>query len=260
MDQFVTMADAQSMQEELQQSVILSEEDPDHGEYPDHDSMAVDQPAPMPSDDQSLSESQMHLEDELTDADREVRSGDIKEQSRVDNDVGAATRQEEGPEQESEEGDDADGEDGAFDSENDAAHDDGDAVFEDDAGGEEDEEAIIAPRADPDNASEGNGNEDEDEDEEIVGAVKIKPGETDDEDMSEESVSDVGSSNGDSAADWEEAVENGDSEDDESEVADTSTCIFCKKGEEADPGEEFEAYLVCKACGEHGEPPPGRRS
>lgn len=95
----------------------------------------------------------------------------------------------------------------------------------------------------------------EEDEAEGVGAVKIRPGETDDEgeeNDSDHSDSDFGNES-DGAAAWEEAAENEDDEDDEdgSEDAVPNACIFCKQDEENDPGDEFEEYLTCVGCGEN---------
>ncbi|PHH87877.1 hypothetical protein CDD83_8286 [Cordyceps sp. RAO-2017] len=109
--------------------------------------------------------------------------------------------------------------------------------------------------ADGDDEEDGEQDEDaegDDEDlEEGVGAVKIKPGESDDEDA-ESDVSELPSAPDESDEDgaaWEE----GDAadEDDESDTAPPNTCIFCKQDEENDPSEDFEAFLDCSVCGEN---------
>ncbi|KAI8300882.1 Histone acetyltransferase mst2 [Colletotrichum sp. SAR11_59] len=95
----------------------------------------------------------------------------------------------------------------------------------------------------------------EEDEAEGVGAVKIRPGETDDEAEldSEHSVSQSESGNeSDGAAAWEDAA--GGEEDDEeegSEDAAPNTCMFCRQDEDNDPGEDFEEYLSCVVCGEN---------
>lgn len=122
-----------------------------------------------------------------------------------------------------------------------------DVVSEEDADGEEEDEAA-EPVGDHTNVSDLEA--DEEDEAEGVGAVKIKPGETDEESESEADASSVSS---DSAAEWDEVAEiDGDDEDEESEAPETNSCMFCKNDEEHDPSEEFEAYLTCQGCGEHG--------
>ncbi|KAK6854426.1 hypothetical protein PG995_009519 [Apiospora arundinis] len=121
-----------------------------------------------------------------------------------------------------------------------------DVASEEDADAEEDDE-VAEPVGDQTILSDEEA--DEEDEAEGVGAVKIKPGETDEESESEADASSVSS---DSAAEWDEAAEvDEDEEDEESEAPETNSCMFCKKDEEHDPSEEFEAYLSCKGCGEH---------
>lgn len=99
----------------------------------------------------------------------------------------------------------------------------------------------------------------EEDEAEGVGAVKIRPGETDDEEMEDlesehsGSQSDFGNES-DGAAAWEDIA--GEDEDDEEEEEGSedpapNTCMFCKQDEEHDPGEDFEEYLTCIGCGEN---------
>lgn len=92
-----------------------------------------------------------------------------------------------------------------------------------------------------------------DDDEEGVGAVKLRPGDTDEEDDgSEASAATPPEADSEGDAEWEEddeaVVEN---DDDESDNAQSNNCMFCKEDEENDPSEEFEAYLTCAGCGEN---------
>ncbi|KUI69471.1 Histone acetyltransferase mst2 [Cytospora mali] len=125
--------------------------------------------------------------------------------------------------------------------------------FDFDAEGEPDEEVVqhtekIEKIRDEDDEEE----EEEDDDEEGVGAVKLRPGETDDEE-SEAEVSDGESYHAESEghsegeAEWEDGVENED-EDEESEPAQATLCKFCGQDEYNDPSEEFEMFLTCTAC------------
>ncbi|KAH7019373.1 hypothetical protein EDB80DRAFT_700669 [Ilyonectria destructans] len=87
-----------------------------------------------------------------------------------------------------------------------------------------------------------------------VGAVKFKPGETDDEEEDLESnASDPPSvleDESDEEAPWDDARGVGE-EDEDSEAVPTNNCIFCKQDEENDPSEDFEAFLSCAGCGEN---------
>ncbi|KAL7622509.1 Histone acetyltransferase [Parahypoxylon ruwenzoriense] len=256
------MANAQLMQEELQQSVILSEEDAEFEEEMPNDAMMVDNEAPPPYG---------GLENPPSDAEQEQdqpfkgrASADEDDESDIDvipvEDVVSQDEEHEAMEGVPAEDDDGDQDDEESSSDDSGVHDDDD-VFDVDAEGEEDEDEVVQPRIDPnvvfsddeDDAVEAVAEDDEDENE-GVGAVKIKPGETEDEDSeSEDDISLAsGSSDRESAAEWEEAVENGEDEDEDSDAVEPNNCIFCKKDEEHDPGEDFETYLACKGCGEHG--------
>lgn len=106
---------------------------------------------------------------------------------------------------------------------------------------------------DDEDDEEADGDEDGDEG---VGAVKIKPGDTDDEDDDEDAESDVSDplsvaeEDSDEEPAWEEAGEV--EEDDESETGPSNTCMFCKQDEENDPSEDFEAFLTCTRCNDNG--------
>ncbi|KAL8304472.1 hypothetical protein RB597_004357 [Gaeumannomyces tritici] len=92
----------------------------------------------------------------------------------------------------------------------------------------------------------------EEDDDEGVGAVKIRPGETDD-DSEDSNLSDgqsESSEESDGEAAWEEAVEqNEEDEDEEEEDEDDNiplgNCMFCKDGDERG------SYLKCRNCGEN---------
>jgi histone acetyltransferase SAS3 len=227
------MTEAQLMEEELQQSVMVSEDEQD---MPGAAAIGENYSARVArtvSDDRVLDE---------IEGDEEA-SGDNSE----DEDAVSAEDGQQDGHSEDESGDE------------DAGEEDDD--FEVDAEGEDDDEVINNPtevrggrrrtgdtRTNDDNLDEDESEDGEDDDE-GVGAVKIKPGETDDEDGSSASGSD-GESEGD--GDWEEAAENP-AEEDESEDATSNLCMFCKQDEDNDPGEEFESYLTCVSCGENGE-------
>ncbi|KAI0133505.1 hypothetical protein BJ170DRAFT_606502 [Xylariales sp. AK1849] len=249
------MANAQIMQDELQQSVVMSEEDAEFEEDNAPEAMDVDSaPAAGPS----------HLQDlnETIEAEAELAHGEEDEEDVHDDDdeVDIAALDAEladTDEQEDAEGDPDDEEDASDADDGSGSQDgsvhDGEEAFDEDAEGEEDDGDLGAPLADPNDVLSGQ-EEDEEDEAEGVGAVKIKPGETDeDESGSDDAASSAsGASDSESGVDWEAEAENdGEDEDDESEAADTSLCMFCKKDEENDPSEEFEAYLACKSCGDH---------
>ncbi|KAM0265647.1 hypothetical protein ACHAQJ_000081 [Trichoderma viride] len=109
-------------------------------------------------------------------------------------------------------------------------------------------------QANEDEDDEADGEEDGNEG---VGAVKIKPGDTDDDDEdadddAESDVSDLLSAAEDDSDEepaWEDAGEVG--EDDDSEIGPSNICMFCKQDEENDPSEDFEAFLSCVRCGDN---------
>lgn len=116
---------------------------------------------------------------------------------------------------------------------------------------------------DEEDDDEDNDEEGDEDGDEGVGAVKIKPRDTDDEDDddddddadddAESDVSDllsVAEEDSDEEPAWEEA--GGVEEDDESETAPSNICMFCRQDEENDPSEDFEAFLTCIRCNENG--------
>ncbi|CAM1502041.1 Fc.00g040250.m01.CDS01 [Cosmosporella sp. VM-42] len=96
----------------------------------------------------------------------------------------------------------------------------------------------------------------EDDQGEAVGAVKVKPGDSDEEDEDEDAESEASDlpsapeEESEEEAPWEEA-EDVNEDDEESEVAPNNNCVFCKQDEENDPSEDFEVYLACAGCGEN---------
>ncbi|KAI0836322.1 hypothetical protein F5Y06DRAFT_273913 [Hypoxylon sp. FL0890] len=240
------MANAQLMQEELQQSVVLSEEDAEFEEDLPNDAMMVDGGVSLPPGNSG----------ELPYPPGEYTHDDMENyDNQGDNGVDAAPVDDIAPEDEEEdELEDEPAEDDEAEQEEDDSSSEGgvhdDDAFDVDAEGEEDDEDIGTRQINQNVASSDEDDaehevaEDDDENE-GVGAVKIKPGDTDEESDSEDDISLAsGSSDGESAAEWEEAVDN-DDEEEESDAVDPNNCIFCKKDE------EFEAYLSCKGCGEH---------
>ncbi|KAK4249558.1 hypothetical protein C7999DRAFT_39384 [Corynascus novoguineensis] len=226
------MADAQLMEEELQQSVLQSERNTGMAQE------TVDGDVEMGGDSPFASPSHINVGSESVDGDGEEDMGE-EEEHRADYDD-----EDEGAQQD-EEHSDSDG------SEED---DDGDA-FEEDAEGEDDDVLVTrARRPQRRSASMVNGYaDDEDDEDEGVGAVKIKPGETDDEDDSgvdSASLASATDAESEDEAEWE-AAENGDADDDDELENTAGHCIFCKQDEEHDPSEEFEVFLACTKCGDN---------
>ncbi|KAI0429318.1 hypothetical protein F5Y09DRAFT_310498 [Xylaria sp. FL1042] len=213
------MANAQLMEEELQQSVVLSEEDAEFEEDDAvRDTTMVDSSIPLnPGLDPGLKVPRDDLEDEEDD-------GDVDMGTR-ENPRDQADRQEVEPNS------DEDDESG---SDEDDLHDE-DAAFDIDAEGEENDEeegVNLKPKDYPGEDGESSAEDEEQAEEELeddeeedeaegVGAVKIKPGETDDEDSESEPSdgSDSAFSDRDSGAESDDAVEN-DEDEDEDEVED----------------------------------------
>ncbi|KAI0872592.1 hypothetical protein GGS24DRAFT_466986 [Hypoxylon argillaceum] len=225
------MANAQLMEEELQQSVVLSEEDAEFEEDDVvQDVTMVNNDTPLdPGSNPKLAEHEEGLEDdEENDAgvDIETHQDLSHETNKQDELEGDQTNDE-----------DADHEDDESESEDEDEdiHDDGGA-FDIDAEGEEDEEEeALQPK--PYTGEDGDSSEedeeqveddledDEEEDEaEGVGAVKIKPGETDDEDSESEPSEDSDSafSDRESGAESDEPVENEEEDDDVDEEFDAA--------------------------------------
>ncbi|KAF4975802.1 hypothetical protein FZEAL_7462 [Fusarium zealandicum] len=84
-----------------------------------------------------------------------------------------------------------------------------------------------------------------------VGKVKFKPGEEDDEHSDSdrsESPSALDEESDDDAR-WEDAAEVDEDDDEESDAGPSNHCIFCRQSEDEDPSEEFEMFLACAGCG-----------
>ncbi|OTB03611.1 hypothetical protein M426DRAFT_321534 [Hypoxylon sp. CI-4A] len=247
------MANAQLMEEELQQSVVLSEEDAEFEEDLPNDAMMVDSATPLVSagSAEPVSTAAEYQAENYDNQDSEGADDMLAEDAEAheydEEDMDGLPDDEEDADQD---GEDHSGDDGDV-------HDDDDA-FDLDVEGEDNEDPEQR-QADPNAVSsdEDAGQEaaEEDDENEGVGAVKIKPGDTDEESDSEDDISLAsGLSDRESAAEWEEEEEEevvDNDEDEESDAIDPNNCIFCKKDEEHDPAEEFEAYLACKGCGEH---------
>ncbi|KAL8371101.1 hypothetical protein RB595_001113 [Gaeumannomyces hyphopodioides] len=175
---------------------------------------------------------------------------------------------------ESEHGEDAGGDDEDGDQEDGQDHEDDDIDDDEDVGDDEEEEVDSGQEdseiSDEDNEADedaehhsespsarrggASAKEDaeEEDDDEGVGAVKIRPGETDD-DSEDSNLSDgqsESSEESDGEAAWEEAVEQNEEDEDEDEEDEDDNiplgnCMFCKDGDERG------SYLKCRSCGEH---------
>ncbi|KAK1759660.1 histone acetyltransferase mst2 [Echria macrotheca] len=221
------MADAQLMEEQLQQSAMLAELDTAAGATPAGE-VSMDNEAAFTSNQEI-----------------DVKPA-IEEYDDEDEDMEDA----------GEGHDDNDGEEDASGSEdNSDSGEDDDAYGEQDAEGEDDDEDVRAHV--PQRRSTGHiVEDDEDDDDERVGAVKIKPGETDDDDDSNSDSASLASGSdvdSDGEAEWDEAKveDDEDEEDDESDNANLRNCIFCKQKED---GAGSEPFLLCTGCGDNAHP------
>ena len=236
------MADAQLTEEELQQSVMQSEREAELArEKADGDVAMGDNGAAASRSQIDVGEAAVdEVEDQEMDDEEERR-----QEHEDDHENGSQDGQSDsgGSEEEEEEEDD----------------DDDDDAFEEDAEGEDDEEPVPRkqrPQRRSASIARVRNEGEEDDEEEGVGAVKIKPGETDDEDISSEDSADsadLSDAESEGAAEWDGA-ENDDADDDESETS-TGHCIFCKQDEDNDPAVEFEVFLACVKCGDNGRFP-----
>ncbi len=220
------MANAQLMEEELQQSVVLSEED---AEFEEDDAVQ----------DTTMADNSVSINPGLDPGPSVPREGpddgdDEDDEDDEDGDVAMGTRDDLHHQVHQQEVDPNNDEDDESESDEESLHDE-DAAFDIDAEGEEDEEEEVASfqpkyagedgdfsaedeEQAEDVAEDEEDEEDEEEDEaEGVGAVKIKPGETDDEDSESEPSdgSDSAFSDRDSGAESDDAVENDEDEDED---------------------------------------------
>ncbi|KAK3349910.1 hypothetical protein B0T25DRAFT_520006 [Lasiosphaeria hispida] len=223
------MADAQLMEEELQQSVLLSERDAEL------DDAVPDADVSMGNDTAFMSKNQIDV-------------GPALEEEDSDEEMGEDRNDEDDPEDE---------EDSQSDDRGSESEEDDDAFDDDDAEGEEEDDVprdSLAHRRIP-SVEEHHEEDDEEDEDEGVGAVKIKPGETDDEDDSDSNASSgsvsISDAESEAAEDWDEEVRHHEDDEEESENATSNNCIFCKQDEEHDPAEDFETFLSCAACGEN---------
>ncbi|KAH7271200.1 hypothetical protein B0J15DRAFT_484298 [Fusarium solani] len=211
------MTSAQVMEEELQQSVMVSDEDAEYETAGDIPTMNAMTPDALDTN-MGAGGATGNMDDaELSDRDASGEELDIDAEGEEDNDflldqqisanntheiTQAETHQDEEEEEEEEEDVDAEGEE-----------------YDEDEG---------------------------------VGDVKIQPGEEHDEEASDSERSESPSAldeESDEDAPWEDAGEADEDEDEDEEAGPSNNCTFCKQGEDEDPSEEFEVYLACAGCG-----------
>lgn len=216
------MTSAQVMEEELQQSVMVSDEDAEYetaGDIPTMNAMTSDAlDANMGAggaienmDDAELSDRDASGEELDVDAEGEEDNDFLLDQQISANNTHEITQAEDHQDEEE----------------------------------EEEEEDVDA---------EG---EEYDEDE-GVGDVKIQPGQEHDDEASDSERSESPSAideESDEDAPWEDAGEADEDEDEDEDAGPSNNCTFCKQGEDEDPSEEFEVYLACAGCGVNGKAP-----
>jgi histone acetyltransferase SAS3 len=226
------------MEDELQQSVLLSED-------ADPEANSSDEPTTIHAIQRALSSAASDsredgLDDESAMEDIEMTS----DRDASGDEVNGEEVDEEGyyqGEEEEEEEEDAEGEDdyeimsGLPQNHNNHLSDDDAETGDEDAEGEEevgdDDVASTTVRLRPEDAEE------RDEESEVSTIASAA-----DEDESDEEEN------------WEDARDTAEDEDEEeSETGPSNICMFCKEDEEHDPSEDFEAYLTCKKCGENCE-------
>ncbi|KAG6005182.1 hypothetical protein E4U21_000374 [Claviceps maximensis] len=213
-----------AMEEELQQSVLLSEDD----EYDSNGTGDETSSSRSRSRTQNTkNEVSASEEEELSDRDASGEELDLDASGEEDNDlpsqqqivVGSAASRDSDDEENEEEDEEGEGTEKEED-------------YEEDAEGEDDDEA--------------------------AGAVKVRPSDSDIHMDSD--ASDIASAVDERDSDEDEEVEesawreredaDGEAEE-ESDAGPSHTCIFCKQDEENDPSEDFEAFLACTRCGEN---------
>jgi histone acetyltransferase SAS3 len=155
----------------------------------------------------------------------------------------------------------ASGSDSSLGDPEDAESEDRDASgeeVEDDIDASGDDEIDLVPQH-PQNGVTDDGGSEESESEdgdEAVGAVKSRESLSDESDQDSEVSSHQSAVEDDSdEAPWEQDDDAGE-DDDDSETAQANVCFFCKQDEENDPGEDFEAFLTCRVCKNHGKLSP----
>ncbi|KZL87788.1 moz sas family protein [Colletotrichum incanum] len=226
------MASAQLTEEELQQSAVLSEEDAEFEDAPmiptDQLPQTTDSPLTNPNThDDELSDAigdedeergATAIEDDVEMGDNPDDNSELSEQESLDEELDHQSDEDMDQHMEQDERDDA-------------------------SGGARSRSSSLLDDIEEDEA-------------EGVGAVKIRPGETDDEEIDEpesdhsDSHSESGNeSDGDAA--WDEVAAADEDDEEGSEDAAPNTCMFCKQDEEHDPAEDFEEFLTCVDCGEN---------
>jgi histone acetyltransferase SAS3 len=114
------------------------------------------------------------------------------------------------------------------------------------------QERISQPKMDSEAMEDVEDGDDGQDIDEGVGAVKIKPGDTDEED--EEEADDSGRSDGgsnaesDGAAAWDQVAGSDEEEEEEEEAEPQNVCLFCNQDEDNDPAPDFETFLTCSGC------------
>ncbi|KAL2759490.1 hypothetical protein ACRALDRAFT_2129101 [Sodiomyces alcalophilus JCM 7366] len=261
------MADAQIAEEELQQSVVVSEEDMDHGDKGPAKQIHDDSIAQNNGPDIPLPSTGQGAED-----DPHSPPGPGKEEPTIATNIEAKV---EGKQDPCSEGDAEGEEDSCGEG---YAEGKKDPCSEGDAEGEEDihqESAMVVatdqrssdepmskdgdPNSHPNHSTNADGEEDHSpsldeanverkgsiDDESEAGADVPRQDESDYDDASSQKNT---SEESDGELPWEDAPEGDEAE--ESEAATPTICVFCKQDEEHDPGEEFEEPLTCLGCGE----------
>lgn len=119
-------------------------------------------------------------------------------------------------------------------------HSQSDELADEDASGDDEEEAVGAVKIQP--SSVARDDVDEDDESDVSDAPSVEEDQDSDEEEEEEGV-------------WEDARDMAGEEDeeDDSDTGPSNVCMFCKQDEDHDPSEDFEAYLACDSCGENGE-------
>ncbi|KAG5969859.1 hypothetical protein E4U58_001010 [Claviceps cyperi] len=237
------MSSAQAMEEELQQSVRLSE----HDGYDSGVGVGTQNPSfhSLPRFQDTNHKGSASEDDELSDRDASGEDLDLDASGEEDEDL--ASRQQivvgravsRAPDDE----------------------DDGEAEEEELGDEEEEEEEDDEEEEDEDEeGEEGDYEEDAevDDGDEGVGAVKVRPLQTDkgmdSDDFEAVSADDDVDSDEEEESEepvWREREDADEDAEEESDAGPLHVCIFCKQDEENDPSEDFETYLACKGCGEN---------
>ncbi|KAF4968033.1 hypothetical protein FSARC_4530 [Fusarium sarcochroum] len=225
------MTSAQAMEEELQQSVMVSDEDAEYetaGEAGGETTIV----ASGPDGAKGKVDANQALADngdaELSDRDASGEELDVDASGEEDNDY---MTHHQVPSHDSHQ----------------VTQDEDNDEDEDAEGEEEEEEEDVDAEGEEDVDAEGEDYEDD----EGVGAVKFQPGTRNHDEDSESEKSESPSAHdeeSDEEAPWDDTVEAEEDREDE-ETAASSDCLFCGQSEDDDPSEEFEMYLSCARCG-----------